>query len=495
MSDEAARDVGEYLQAARRSLREGRLDSAASNCLAILQSSPENREALHVLGLTRFRQGLTTDAVDLLEKAVAAEPGFAPTQNDLGAMLLASGRSQQAIAVLERALQLQPGYADAHVNLGNAMHRLGMIGQAEEHYRTALNLNEGHARGWISLGNLLRTTRRSEEAVSCFQTAHKLAPNEPIVHNFLGAAYRDLRRMPEAVAEFERALQLNPELPEANANLGGALMGRSAYRDALPFLDKADTRQSAGSALECLLHLGEYEEIFRRIGAIAAHDRRNLHVASVSAYAAQQLQREDPYPFCPNPLSYVRIVEQPGGSVLDAAFLQSLIDDAKRLESVWEPRGISTRKGYQTAPTLFRNPTPALARLEEIIREEARHYRTSFGDVSIPLLGEWPENTIVNGWFVRLVQQGHQHTHNHPDGWLSGVLYLSLPAASPPPAGAIEFSLRGESYPEISGVHPTLQHMPEPGQLVQFPSSLFHRTIPFDGDDERLCIAFDIAPA
>ncbi|MFM8391730.1 MAG: putative 2OG-Fe(II) oxygenase, partial [Methylophilaceae bacterium] len=27
-----------------------------------------------------------------------------------------------------------------------------------------------------------------------------------------------------------------------------------------------------------------------------------------------------------------------------------------------------------------------------------------------------------------------------------------------------------------------------------FPSSLFHRTIPFSSDEERICIAFDLRP-
>ena len=36
--------------------------------------------------------------------------------------------------------------------------------------------------------------------------------------------------------------------------------------------------------------------------------------------------------------------------------------------------------------------------------------------------------------------------------------------------------------------------MPSKGDLVLFPSSLFHRTIPFDSKEERLCIAFDIVP-
>jgi hypothetical protein len=33
------------------------------------------------------------------------------------------------------------------------------------------------------------------------------------------------------------------------------------------------------------------------------------------------------------------------------------------------------------------------------------------------------------------------------------------------------------------------------GDIVFFPSSLFHRTIPFESDEERICIAFDVKPA
>jgi hypothetical protein len=32
------------------------------------------------------------------------------------------------------------------------------------------------------------------------------------------------------------------------------------------------------------------------------------------------------------------------------------------------------------------------------------------------------------------------------------------------------------------------------GDIVLFPSSLFHRTIPFNSNEERICIAFDLKP-
>jgi hypothetical protein len=36
---------------------------------------------------------------------------------------------------------------------------------------------------------------------------------------------------------------------------------------------------------------------------------------------------------------------------------------------------------------------------------------------------------------------------------------------------------------------------PEVGRLVLFPSYMWHGTVPFSGDDHRMTIAFDVAPA
>jgi hypothetical protein len=36
--------------------------------------------------------------------------------------------------------------------------------------------------------------------------------------------------------------------------------------------------------------------------------------------------------------------------------------------------------------------------------------------------------------------------------------------------------------------------LPEAGEVIFFPSSVFHRTIPFQSDEERICIAFDVRP-
>ena len=58
--------------------------------------------------------------------------------------------------------------------------------------------------------------------------------------------------------------------------------------------------------------------------------------------------------------------------------------------------------------------------------------------------------------------------------------------------GAIEFSLNGDNYFDVNSPH--LIHQPEEGDIVLFPYSLHHRTIPFSTETDRIVMAFDLLP-
>ena len=91
-------------------------------------------------------------------------------------------------------------------------------------------------------------------------------------------------------------------------------------------------------------------------------------------------------------------------------------------------------------------------------------------------------------------KSGHLTSHIHETGWMSGVLYLQLPIQTKhPDEGAIEFGYDGDDYPEGKKL-PTKKVFVELGDLILFPSSLFHKTVPFHTNEERICIAFDISP-
>ena len=83
----------------------------------------------------------------------------------------------------------------------------------------------------------------------------------------------------------------------------------------------------------------------------------------------------------------------------------------------------------------------------------------------------------INAWYVRMLKNGHQESHIHPGGWVSGVFYLKTVEAPIQNEGAIEFGLHGFDYPVISENYPKQLYQPRDGDLILFPSSLFHKTI------------------
>ena len=90
--------------------------------------------------------------------------------------------------------------------------------------------------------------------------------------------------------------------------------------------------------------------------------------------------------------------------------------------------------------------------------------------------------------------EGYLTGHIHENGWLSGSVYLSIPENLKNDEGAIEFSFEGETLSRLKKDSPKKILNLSDGDLVIFPSSLFHRTIPFHSKNNRICIAFDLMP-
>jgi uncharacterized protein (TIGR02466 family) len=106
----------------------------------------------------------------------------------------------------------------------------------------------------------------------------------------------------------------------------------------------------------------------------------------------------------------------------------------------------------------------------------------------------------VSGW-ANLNRKGDYNTvHNHPNALWSGVYYVDPGDNSGvgPLSGAIDFldprggadmvTIRGNPAGMVN------RHHPEPGLLLIFPGWLQHFVHPFQGEGERITIAFNVIP-
>ena len=82
----------------------------------------------------------------------------------------------------------------------------------------------------------------------------------------------------------------------------------------------------------------------------------------------------------------------------------------------------------------------------------------------------------------------------HETSWLTGCIYINVSPKSKPNSGSLVVSLSDKSH--VVGTNENQQNTIDvvTGSLCLFPSSLHHYTIPFEEEENRIVLAFDIIP-
>lgn len=223
----------------------GRLVEAERGYLAALQQSPDEVDALHLLGVLRHQQGRNAEAVELLRRAVALRPRFAGAHLNLGNAWKALRQFDEAQASYRAALAVQPDFAHAHFNLANTLVTLEHHEDAINHFEQAVRLQPTHAAAFNNLGNSLAALQRHEAAAGAFYKAIQLQPGYAGAHNNLGLALNALGRHDEALDQFRKALLTEPNFTLARFNYGTTLDKLSRSADAIEPLERVTRDQPA----------------------------------------------------------------------------------------------------------------------------------------------------------------------------------------------------------------------------------------------------------
>ena len=165
---------------------------------------------------------------------------------------------------------------------------------------------------------------------------------------------------------------------------------------------------------------------------------------------------------------------------------------SEKLESSWQIKNI-VKNGYQSTGNLLDKPFLEITVLKKKIEKQISIYRKNYKNSDDYYISRWPTKSKLIGWYIKLKKQGQLKSHMHPTGWLSGVFYLRVPKPLKKNEGSINLFLQGFDYPYDEKL-PNLYYAPKPFDLILYPSSLFHFTVPFTSNEERHCIAFDVTP-
>ncbi|MBT8078868.1 MAG: sulfotransferase [Gammaproteobacteria bacterium] len=178
-------------------------DEARRLVKKVLRESPDNVNALNVMGGICLAQEAFNDAEAFLRQAVALAPDFAVAWSVLSISLKEQGKFEEAVEALEKALSLEPRNVDWHSNLGNLLLAWGKEERALASFERALALKPDHASALLSKGHVLKTMGDLDSAIGAYRASAKVRPDLGEIYWSL-ANLKTFRFKPDEV-EFMRA--------------------------------------------------------------------------------------------------------------------------------------------------------------------------------------------------------------------------------------------------------------------------------------------------
>jgi tetratricopeptide (TPR) repeat protein len=291
-------DSAEFTQAAEH-YHARRFAETEKVCQQILEREPVNARLLHLCAAATAQQRRLDEAIDLLRRAIAADPAFVEAWDDLARLyeavkrpgdaaacyervaqykggdvgvlirwsnaLLNSGRPAAAELVIQRALKIQPDLPEAHFNLACALEQQSRIDDAIAVYRKVIAMRPNFALGHLNLGAALHQQGQIEAAAEALGHAARLDPKSALALTNWAMALADLDRLDEAEPAARGALELEPSNSTFAVNLATVLGRLHRYEEALPLAQRAveldPANHLAHTALGMLLlTLGRWRE-------------------------------------------------------------------------------------------------------------------------------------------------------------------------------------------------------------------------------------------
>jgi len=494
--------LGESL---RRRGNHGAAERALRRAVALDAGSPAAHNRLGILLKSERRY---EEALNCYRRALELVPGDARILNNKGLAALAAGRAEHALADFEAALETEPDFGEPRLNRCATLARLRRRVEAEEAIRDYLEDLPGSARGLAILAALLSSERdpdRLAEAERCVRRALAGRGDLAGAWDTLGVVLAKRGQMEASLDAGRRAVRLDPEHAGHAIHLADNLARAGKLDEAAEILQKALRHLPGDTELNrqlgiVLIRQGNYEHALSQLDArLSGHsqDQRAIAHRGVALQRLGRVAEAREYLGMDRFITAVRPQNLRPFPDLDA-FNAALAADVRQHPTLqWEPVGLAASGGALTGE-LLSHPTEAIRVFERELRAAIDALMARLvAEPGHPFLGGIPSAYRLNTWATLVPEQGEISAHIHEESWLSGAYYVTLPeamrAAEDQHAGWIEFGRPSAELPDVPD-DAVRCIRPEEGLLLLFPSYLFHRTLPFSGEGERISLSFDVEP-
>lgn len=166
-------------------------------------------------GTLAYSRGELEQALEMFERQILDRPSDAESHSNAAQVLIRLGRPTDALPLLERAVALNEGRWAYRFNLARCRGLLGdWIGAASD-YGAAADLFPDDYATLFNHAQALHRAGREAEAVARYKEAIKAKPDDPSFHLALGISEEARGQAADAAAAYRRFLEMAPEAAQA----------------------------------------------------------------------------------------------------------------------------------------------------------------------------------------------------------------------------------------------------------------------------------------
>jgi tetratricopeptide (TPR) repeat protein len=475
------------------------------------------------------------EAVAIMQPFVNDQTSNLSLLTYLGLALQAGGRGPEAVEVLTRAAKAAPDSAVADHNLAGALVDVQNFVEGEAAARRARARGLDAPELWQVWARAVTGQGRLTEGEALYAEAIKRRPTfDKAVAELAHTVWMRSGERETTMAVFDQVFAHTgptPQLLMQKAALLDTMGDRvAAYETLQEALAIKDDPVIHLPAAQLVVHWDPDRALFHARRALEAQPGNPSHIAALcqidlalgradeAAVIAERLwqgQPENQYAIALlatawrimgderyrrlhdyDTLVWKGMIDTPPGWSSLERYLGDLREALQPLHSFrGHIAGQSARHGSQTQQDLTKSADPVIRAFLQAIDYPVRRYIKSLGQGGDVLRRRITKAYDFNGvWSIKLQPVGYHVDHIHTRGWLSSACHIELPAAvEREPEGWLKFGQPG--IPTSPALPPDFYVRPLPGQLVLFPSYMWHGTVPFSGNQDRLSIAFDVVPA
>ncbi|MBI1273641.1 MAG: tetratricopeptide repeat protein [Alphaproteobacteria bacterium] len=229
--------VQQQLEQAMARHRGGDLGGAAGLYQQILQTEPDNADALHLLGVVARQTGKHALARELIDRSLAINPRNPAALANKALTLREQKDYAAAIDAARAALAIDPEHAEAFSNLAGAQFAQGQYALAADTYRAALRSHPRDGNLLQALAAALVKTGELAEAHGAIKRALAVMPGNARCFNTLGNVLRDAGRIEEAIEAWRQAQAADPAHQPARVSEAMAHMLLGSFAAGLPLYE------------------------------------------------------------------------------------------------------------------------------------------------------------------------------------------------------------------------------------------------------------------